>query len=164
MQGTSFLSSLFDYSFSTFITSRIIKVLYILTTIVVAFWTLALILYGFRASTGFGIVMLLVGGPIFFLISMIYARVVLELIMVIFRIHEDVDDINRRGGGGDRERAVEPTPAPVAPEPAVAPASMATVVQESAPAHEPEAQFCAACGAERAAGKSFCTACGAAYA
>src|SRR5262245_9012275 len=81
MQAKGFLASLFDYSFSTFITSRIIKVLYILTTIVLVLWTIAVILWAFNASTGLGIGMLLIGGPIFFLISLIYSRVVLELIM-----------------------------------------------------------------------------------
>ena len=122
METNGFLNSLFDYSFSSFITSRIIKVLYELTTIVVALWTLLLILAAFNISSGFGLVMLVIGGPLFFLIAMIYARVGLELLMVIFRIHEDVRDINVRAGGADTAAV---TAAPVSPPetgPAVAPA------------------------------------------
>lgn len=124
MQPNGFLNSLFDYSFSSFITSRIIKVLYVLTTIVVALWTLLLILAAFNASSGLGLVTLLFIGPLFFLIAMIYARVGLELLMVIFRIHEDVREINQRAGGAGAA-AVSVEPAPVSPPehgPSVAPA------------------------------------------
>jgi Domain of unknown function (DUF4282) len=87
MQPQGFLASLFDFSFTTFITGRIIKILYVLSTIIVALWTLAFVLFAFKASTGFGIITLVLLAPLFFLFSMIYVRVVLELIMVIFRIH-----------------------------------------------------------------------------
>ena len=42
MEAKGFFSSLFDYSFSSFITPKIIKVLYVLLTIAVSLWTLAL--------------------------------------------------------------------------------------------------------------------------
>jgi len=57
------------------------------------------ILWAFRQSTGLGIVMLVILGPIFFVITMIYVRVWLELIIVFFRIQGDVFEINQRGGG-----------------------------------------------------------------
>jgi uncharacterized membrane protein len=115
MQAKGFFASLFDYSFSSFITSKIVKVLYVLTTIIVALWTLVLILLGFRASSGAGVLMLVVGGPLFFVITMIYTRVVLELLIVIFRISENVREINERGGGSSRV-AVTPMPPEPTPE------------------------------------------------
>jgi hypothetical protein len=124
MQPNGFLGSLFDYSFSSFITSRIIKVLYVLTTIVVALWTLLLVLAAFNVSSGLGLVTLVIIGPLFFLFAMIYARVGLELLMVIFRIHEDVRELNQRGRG-DGVAPVAATPSPASPPeqgPAVAPA------------------------------------------
>jgi Domain of unknown function (DUF4282) len=115
------LGSLFDYSFSSFITSRIVKVLYLLTTIVVALWTVAIILLAFRSSASLGIFALVVGGPIFFVITMIYVRVGLELLMVIFRIHENVGEINVRAGGTGSNPIVTVAP-PVESGPSVAPA------------------------------------------
>ena len=173
MQAKGFFRSLFDYSFSSFITVRIIKVLYVLMTIAVALWTLLVILLAFRVSSGVGILALLVGGPIFFVITMIYVRVGLELLMVFFRIHGDVAEINRRGGGGANGIPVVPipVPAPVTPSPAAAGPAAATltaapaVMSSSAPEPPsvppiPAARFCDNCGAARSPGKRFCTACG----
>jgi uncharacterized protein DUF4282/zinc ribbon protein len=159
MQAKGFFGSLFDYSFSSFITSRIIKVVYVLTTIVVALWTLVIILVAFKASSALGIVALLIGGPIFFVIAMIYVRVGLELLMVIFRIHEDVEEINRRASG--TPVASEPLP----PEPAAgpieaAPVAVSSSASELASIPPPARRFCDNCGAERSPGKRFCTGCG----
>ena len=41
---------LFDYSFSSFVTPRIIKVLYVLATILISLWTLVLVLAAFNVS------------------------------------------------------------------------------------------------------------------
>src|SRR5688572_25199107 len=100
MEAKSFFSSLFDYSFSSFITPRIIKVLYVLATIGISLWTLFLIVAAFNVSDGAGGGMLLIGGPLFFLFSMIYARVLLELVIAFFRINGNVQEIrNGRIGG-----------------------------------------------------------------
>jgi len=166
MQATGFFNSLFDYSFRSFITPRIIKVLYVLLTITIALWTLLLVALAFQASSGAGIITLLIVGPIVFVIGMIYARVGLELLIVLFRIHGDVAEINLRGGGTPDTSG----PAPVASEPAAAvvetpapdPAPAST--PEPPPPAEPAASYCAECGAARAVDKRFCTACGAAFA
>jgi hypothetical protein len=159
MQAKGFFASLFDYSFSAFITPKIIKLLYVLSTIAVALWTVIVILWGFRQSTGLGILMLVILGPIFFVITMIYVRVLLELLIVFFRIHGDVNEINRRGAG-ETGTAVEPLPTPPSPEPAPASAGPTLVEAPATPA--PEARFCASCGAEQSPGKRFCTNWGAA--
>ena len=67
MEAKNLLGSLFDYSFSSFITPRIIKVLYVLATIGIALWTLLLIVAAFNVLDGVGGGMLLIGGPLFFL-------------------------------------------------------------------------------------------------
>jgi Domain of unknown function (DUF4282) len=162
MPVQGFFASLFDYSFSSFITGRIIKVLYVLTTIIVGLWTLFFILVAFRESSAFGILTLVVFGPLFFVFTMIYVRVVLELIMVIFRIHEDVDAINRRGGG--ETVAVAPGPVPEQPTPDAAPTDVSATEDTPAAPTEETPRFCESCGAERSPGKSFCTSCGKAFA
>jgi Domain of unknown function (DUF4282) len=173
MQAKGFFRSLFDFSFSSFVTPKLIKLLYVLMTIAVALWTLTFILYAFRSSTAVGVLALIIGGPIFFVISMIYVRVGLELLIVLFRIHGDVAEINLRGGGsrgtnGDGGGASMPMPATVA-----APAPVGVAAEPAAapaPAPEPapspateESRFCEGCGAERTPGKKFCLSCGAAF-
>jgi hypothetical protein len=162
MEAKGFFGALFDYSFSSFITSRIIKVLYVLTTIVVGLWTLVIILVAFKASSAFGIFALLIGGPILFVIMMIYARVTLELLIVIFRIHENVHEINQRAGGAVGNPVASPPPPEPAAEPPseAAPVAVSSSVPEPAAAPTPVALFCENCGAERSPGKAFCTACG----
>jgi hypothetical protein len=170
MEAKGFFQSLFDYSFSSFIAARIIKVLYVLTTIIVALDTLALILFMFKVSSALGIFALLILGPLFFVITMIYVRVILELLMVIFRIHADVREINVRGGGG-AVAALPARPEPVMEPPfAVAPVAETppaeTPPSEAPPAEAPAAEtlatkrFCKHCGAEVTPGNRFCTACG----
>jgi hypothetical protein len=184
MQAKGFFSSLFDYSFSSFVTPRIIKVLYVLATIVISLWTLLLVLAAFNASDGFGVLMLVIGGPLTFLISMIYARVFLELVIVFFRINGNVQEIrDGRSGGAMQPAPIPDTPpgdAPVVapagspPETGQQPAATVTAVEpnpEAAPAAgsssasepasaPPPARFCENCGAERRPGGGFCTSCG----
>lgn len=93
-----FLASLFDFSFSSFVTTKVVKVLYVLIVVLVALYTLGLLAFGFRLGTGAGLLFLLVICPLFFLASVAVYRVLLELMVVIFRMAEDVADIRRRGG------------------------------------------------------------------
>jgi Domain of unknown function (DUF4282) len=125
MQAKGFFASLFDYSFSSFITPRIIKILYVLTTIVLALWTLAIVFVAFRSSSALGILTLVIFGPLYFVIAMIYARVLLELLIVFFRIHSDVEEINRRSGGAGGA-LVEPVPSPTPANPTSAAAAEPT--------------------------------------
>lgn len=168
MQAKGFFGSLFDYSFSSFITPRLIKVLYVLMTIAAALWTLLVILVAFKASSALGILALVIGGPMFFVITMIYVRVGLELVMAFFHIHGDVEEINQRGGGTGDSRTAFAAPGP-APPPAgaaeptseAAPADASSSSPAPIPAAPPtEARFCDNCGTERSPGKRFCTGCG----
>jgi hypothetical protein len=156
MEPRGFFASLFDYSFSSYITPRIIKFLYVLATILVALWTLLLILLAFRLSKTLGILALLIGGPLYFLIAMIWVRVGLEALSAFFHIHRDVHDINARGTSSNG-LPVSPVPPPVMPEPVPVPepASEAVLVGVTA-----AAGFCANCGAATTPGKRFCTGCG----
>lgn len=81
-----FLQALFDFSFNHFFTARIIKVLYGLATFSAGLIAVLFIIFGFSASTGFGIFALLVGAPLIFLVAVIGSRICLELMVAIFRI------------------------------------------------------------------------------
>ncbi len=98
--ANSFLASLFDFSFSSFVATRVVKVLYVLVVLVAGLYTLLLLAVGFRAGTGVGLLFLVVVCPLFFIVFVAVYRVLLEVMVVIFRIADDLAEIRRRGGSG----------------------------------------------------------------
>jgi hypothetical protein len=92
-----FIGSLFDFGFDSFVTPKIIKVLYVLLTA----WTLLVGLFfliiGFKyGGFGGGLAVLIIVEPIFILLTLGVYRVLLEAFMVIFRIHEDTKKIREK--------------------------------------------------------------------
>lgn len=91
----SFFKSLFDFSFRDFITPSIVQILYVLALIGIGLWALITFvgIIGMfddpMTPTGFAVVALLLW-PLAVLLAVVYARVVLEFIMVVFRIGADV--------------------------------------------------------------------------
>ena len=91
-----FLASLFDIGFTSFVTPKVVKAVYVLVMILTALWELALAVGAFRLNTVLGIIVLFILSPIFFVVYLALWRIVLELVMVIFRIAEDVRSIRVR--------------------------------------------------------------------
>ncbi|MDQ3757697.1 MAG: DUF4282 domain-containing protein [Actinomycetota bacterium] len=102
-----FFASLFDFSFSSLITPKIIRVVYVLITIAVGLFSLS-ILFSFAASDDGNAVLGLILAPLAFLLYMIFARIYLEIVIVVFRMGEDVRRIadNQAGGGTPGPRTV----------------------------------------------------------
>jgi hypothetical protein len=94
--GAGFLSALFDFSFTTFVTTKLIKVLYALCIIVAALYAVFFIIAGFTRGGIFG-VLALIGSVILFFAFVIYSRVCMELIIVIFRGAEHLAELVRQG-------------------------------------------------------------------
>jgi hypothetical protein len=89
-----FLGSLFDFSFSSFVTPKIIKVLYVLFTIWTGLIGLTVLIVGFKTGgVAGGLFTLIIIEPIFLLLTLGIYRVVLEAFMVIFRIYEETKKI-----------------------------------------------------------------------
>ena len=89
-----FLGSLFDFSFTSFVTPKIIKVLYVLFTLWTALISLAILVIGFRTGgVAGGLFVLIIVEPIFILLTLGIYRVVLEAFMVVFRIYEETKKI-----------------------------------------------------------------------
>ena len=113
-QPKAFFASLFDFSFDTLIAPRIVKILYVLSIALAALWALFLIVGGFSQSSGSGILMLIIGGPLAFIVSVIYARVVLEIVLAIFRISDNlskmVDITGRAASGATPHRPPQESP------------------------------------------------------
>lgn len=92
------VGSLFDFSFSSMVTPKIIKALYILFTI----WTVlaAIGILVFFAKTGGlqgTLAAIIIVDPIFILLSLGVYRIILEAFMVIFQIHGELKTIRVQG-------------------------------------------------------------------
>lgn len=88
MQSRSFFSSLFDFTFSSFVTLRFIKVLYGVFMAIAGIIALGLF-FAVASQGGVAIVLALIVGPIAFLLYLLVYRVLLEFVVVIFRIAEN---------------------------------------------------------------------------
>jgi hypothetical protein len=91
-----FLGALFDFSFTSLVTTKIIKVLYVLILVLVSISALVFTIAAFRRSAAFGLLTLVIGDPLFILIVMAFWRLVLESFVVRFRIAEDVRELRER--------------------------------------------------------------------
>ncbi len=92
-----FIGSLFDFSFSSFVTPKIIKMLYVLITIWTVIWALIFLRFGFKyGGAAGGFFTLIVVDPILVLLTLGVYRVVLELFMVVHRMHDDLKSIRER--------------------------------------------------------------------
>lgn len=98
-QAKGFVESLFDFSFTFFVTSKIIKMLYGLSIAGAALLALVLITAGFNVSAGTGLFTLIFLAPLVFFLGVIYSRVILELVIVLFRISEHAAEIARQTRG-----------------------------------------------------------------
>jgi hypothetical protein len=94
-----FVGSLFDYSFNSMITPKLVKGLYILATVMTLFGLL--LIYGFgRAlghSVGAGLIELVIFGVPFALLSLGISRLMLEAIVILFQIHGELKKIREAG-------------------------------------------------------------------
>ena len=81
-----FFARLFDVSMKTFITPSIIKVLFILGIAAISIFSLILLIAGAQADGGIVLILL---APLYWFIGVLYLRVILEVIVVLFRIEEN---------------------------------------------------------------------------
>jgi hypothetical protein len=88
-----FLRTFFDFSFSQFVGPKIVKFLYGLSLLFAVLLALSLIVAGFNASTLLGILALLIVAPLTFLLTVMSSRVLLEVVLVIFRTADRVENI-----------------------------------------------------------------------
>ncbi|MDZ4198219.1 MAG: DUF4282 domain-containing protein [Kiritimatiellia bacterium] len=93
MESKGFISRLFDLSFTEFITTKIIKVLFILGIIGAGIGALFILGAGFASRSFGGIVLSLILTPVAFLLYVILARVWMETLIVLFRIAENTAKI-----------------------------------------------------------------------
>jgi len=88
------LRGLFDFSFNQFVSPKIFKFLYGLSMLCAALIALLFAMAGFKNSMGLGFLALFIGTPLIFLLTVIYSRVLLEMVLVIFRISDHLAEID----------------------------------------------------------------------
>jgi hypothetical protein len=96
-ESKGFFGALFDFSFTSFVTTKIIKVLYALILVLAVLTALVYTIIAFKVSAGFGILTLVIGDPLFIIIVMAFWRLVLEAFVVVFRMAEDIRALRDRG-------------------------------------------------------------------
>lgn len=104
MQDTSqlgFISTLFDLTFSRFISEALISVLYMVSVILAGIAVLVGVITAFSNDIIYGITSLVLA-PIIFFIYVIAVRVLFEFVIVIFRIADHTRQIaeNTESEGG----------------------------------------------------------------
>ncbi|MCP4872150.1 MAG: DUF4282 domain-containing protein [Proteobacteria bacterium] len=97
MAKQGFIGSLFDFSFSNFVTPTLIKIIYGLALLMVGLAVLGIGITGLLAVFGGeaigGILMIIIGCPLYLVFGTIGARVYCELLILFFRILETLIDI-----------------------------------------------------------------------
>lgn len=79
---------LFDFGFTDFITTKLIKVLYVVGIGLIGVFSLGLLFSSFSQGAMAGILGLIIV-PVVFLFAVAFLRVQLELVMVMFRIADN---------------------------------------------------------------------------
>ncbi|MCU0313259.1 MAG: DUF4282 domain-containing protein [Solirubrobacteraceae bacterium] len=133
-QKGGFLSALLDISFSRLVTTRVIKWLYLLLMILIGLGLLAFVVSAIASGSAGAIVVALIAGPLVALLYVVYVRVLLEVVLAIFRILESNREIaflqrqqltllQQQAGAGPE---AQPAPGGVPPVPPYQPPSPPT--------------------------------------
>lgn len=89
-QGKGFFSALFDFSFSSFVTPKIIKLVYVIATVLIGLGLLVFLITSLVTGEALAILMAIIIGPIVALIYLALMRMSLEMYFAVVRLSEDV--------------------------------------------------------------------------
>ncbi len=92
-RNAELLRGFVDFSFSRFVSPRLMKFLYALSILLAGFTAVFFIIVGFKTSIWLGTFALLIGAPLTFLLMVISSRILLETILMIFRIADHTANI-----------------------------------------------------------------------
>ena len=93
--STGGLKALFDYNFDTFITPSIVKIVYVIATVLVALLTVGIAISGLTTMFQGGAaiflgLLILIASPVIGLVYLAFVRMSLELYYAVIRLSEDV--------------------------------------------------------------------------
>ena len=87
-----FLKALFDFNFSSFITMKLIKPLYIVFVALVGLGSLFMLLTMLKLG-GMGVIMALIFVPLYFLFLVVSVRIWMEALVLLFDINDRVESL-----------------------------------------------------------------------
>ena len=93
METNGFLKSLFDLEMKELITLKIIKALYTIGIAIAGIIGVALVITAFTKSFATGL-LYVIAAPIAFILLVVVLRVVLELLMTLFKIEENTRKVD----------------------------------------------------------------------
>ncbi|REE96041.1 DUF4282 domain-containing protein [Thermomonospora umbrina] len=94
-----FFGSLFDFSFDNFVAPKLIKFLFVVNLILISLFAIIYVIAGFAFmasgtdSGAVGGLIIIIIAPIAWFLGVMATRVWLELLIVMFKISEDIKDI-----------------------------------------------------------------------
>lgn len=99
-EAKGLLRSLFDFGFTSLITTKIIRFVYALLVVLYTLVALALFVTALASGSATGVLFALFVVPLGYLVYLILIRIWMEFLVVVFRIGDDIRAI-RLGGGMD---------------------------------------------------------------
>ncbi|MFD1811992.1 DUF4282 domain-containing protein [Rhodococcus gannanensis] len=95
-QASGFFQALFDFNFNSYVTPKVVKVLYILLTVLVSLYVLIAVVAGFGSGEPVMGLVLLITAPVIGLILLALFRISLEFYVAVIKISEDVKELKAR--------------------------------------------------------------------
>ncbi len=95
-EAKGFFASLTDFSFESFVTPKIIKLVYFLILIGVSFSALAFLVSSAMTKGAVGFIIGLIGAPIILILGAVMGRVYVEIIMLAFKILQTLQRIEAK--------------------------------------------------------------------
>jgi hypothetical protein len=89
-------SAMMDLSFKKFVTVGVIKLLYLIGIVLIGIAVIAMVVMSFAGGAATGI-LTLIFAPIIFFLWVLFLRIYLEIIIVLFRIAENTSIMAGRG-------------------------------------------------------------------
>ena len=114
-QEKTFLASLFDFGFTSFVTLRFLKVIYAIWVVLILIGGVAMLIFGFSSGTSIGIIASIILVPLITLVYIIVARIFFEIVAMFFRIGDNTYLAVQLLGGkpsGLMGGSAQPAPAP----------------------------------------------------
>ena len=94
-QAKGFFAALFDFSFNSYVTKKFIKLIYVLATVMIGFFTFIFLIAALASGRALTIVFGIFLVPLIGLLYLIWVRIGLEVLAVIFGIADDTAAIRQ---------------------------------------------------------------------
>jgi Domain of unknown function (DUF4282) len=96
--GRGFVAALFDFEFTSFVTTKVVKIVYVLIMVGLGLSALGMDIMTFTFAGPLpGLVMLVIATPLYFFVYLALWRMVLEAAVVFYRMADDLRAIRERG-------------------------------------------------------------------